>query len=420
MAIKKIRVKNFKSFKELDVELGDLNILIGANASGKSNFIDIFRFLRDIRNSGLENAISLQGNAKYIRNVNIGSSGALSLEVISDREVGLSMRTGNKFIGIKTEKTIYKFAVAFEKTELGFKVAEDELILKCDFVRLEKIESGKIEKTEEFGLGKIICSNIDGKVSVRQELPAGVPDDILLPLFLEEKKIPPKTLLLEAVFPVPSIALLFLDRVFSDIPIYDFDPKFARRYAPISGKADLEENGNNLAIAINNIIESEDGKRKLMNLVTYLLDFVDDLDVERRSIDGSFLLKIRETYSEKFLPAHLISDGTINMIALIIALYFGKESLTIIEEPARGIHPYLISGVVDMMEDASESKQIIVTTHNPEMVRYANEKDLLLISRDYEGFSSISKPSDKEDLKTFLKNGLRVEDLYVDSLLETL
>ena len=65
MAITRIKAKNFKSFKELDVELGDLNILIGANASGKSNFVDIFRFLRDIEDSGLGNAISAYGT-KYL------------------------------------------------------------------------------------------------------------------------------------------------------------------------------------------------------------------------------------------------------------------------------------------------------------------------------------------------------------------
>ena len=45
MAIRRLKVSNFRSFNELDVELGDFNVLIGANASGKSNFIEIFRFL---------------------------------------------------------------------------------------------------------------------------------------------------------------------------------------------------------------------------------------------------------------------------------------------------------------------------------------------------------------------------------------
>ena len=45
MAIKKIKISNFKSFKNLEIELGKFNVLIGANASGKSNFIQIFNTL---------------------------------------------------------------------------------------------------------------------------------------------------------------------------------------------------------------------------------------------------------------------------------------------------------------------------------------------------------------------------------------
>lgn len=69
--IKKIRISNFKSFKELKLELGNFNILIGVNVSGKFNFVQIFKFLRNTRNHGLENAISLQGGVEYLRNINI-------------------------------------------------------------------------------------------------------------------------------------------------------------------------------------------------------------------------------------------------------------------------------------------------------------------------------------------------------------
>ena len=86
MAIKKIKISNFKSFKNLEIELDKFNVLIGANASGKSNFIQIFKFLRDISNHGLDNAISMQGGIEYLRNVNIGASEDLSMEVISDQK----------------------------------------------------------------------------------------------------------------------------------------------------------------------------------------------------------------------------------------------------------------------------------------------------------------------------------------------
>lgn len=419
MSIKRIKAKNFKSFKELDVELGNLNILIGANASGKSNFVEIFKFLRDIKNFGLENAISLQGGVEYLRNVNIGPSKAFSLEVISDREARVTIEVvGKRLTRLIISETIYKFVIKFEDTEQGFAVVSDELTLKCNFVGLERLEK-EVKEIEEFGSGKIVLSSADGKLDINlDDVPEGVPiEQDMFPSFWEERRLPYRGLLLESEFSTAFMTSSLLMRIF-DNTIYDFDPKLPQGSAPITGKAELEENGSNLAIVLKNILESEDGRRKFLNLITYLLPFVDDLDVERSAIDKSLLLKLRETYSEKFLPASLVSDGTINMIALVIALYFGKKPVVIIEEPERNIHPHLISKVVHMMEDASSNKQIIVTTHNPEMIKHADPKDILLVSRDKEGFSSVSKPSEKKEIKIFLENEVGIEELYVDNLLE--
>jgi predicted ATPase len=206
--------------------------------------------------------------------------------------------------------------------------------------------------------------------------------------------------------------------LFSDISIYDFDPKIPKKATPITGKADLEEEGGNLAIVLKNIIENREKERKFSNLVRDLLPFVDNLDVEKFA-DKSLLFKLREVYTKRhYLPASLISDGTINITALIIALYFEDKPLTIIEEPERNIHPHLISKMINMMKDASIKKQIIVTTHNPEMVKNADLENILLVSRDKDGFSTISRPADKEEVKTFLKNEIGIEELYVQNLLE--
>jgi predicted ATPase len=86
MVIKKLKISNFKSFDELEIELSRFNVLIGANASGKSNFTQIFRFIRDIISQGLNNAISLQGGIEYFRNINIGSAKNFSLEIVSDEK----------------------------------------------------------------------------------------------------------------------------------------------------------------------------------------------------------------------------------------------------------------------------------------------------------------------------------------------
>lgn len=420
MAIKKLTVTNFKSFKHLEVELGNFNILIGANASGKSNFIQIFKFLRDIVAFGLDNAISMQGGAGYFRNIKIGSTDGFSLEVASDDEYGFGVREKNKNrIGIEVCETICKFTIKFKTKGTGFEIAEDRLIQKCNFLRLEE-RDGKIREKEKLGQGEILYSKINGKINVDlKKTPSDIPiekDDILPPYFreLEGKGLPPKTLLLEQ----PFILLTFLVKnIFGDFSIYDFDPKLPKNATPITGKAELEEDGSNLAIILQNIIENKEKKRKFSNLMRELLPFVDKVDVERFA--KKFLLfKLQECYfQDEYMPASLLSDGTINITALIIALYFEKKPLTIIEEPERNIHPHLISKIVSMMKDASKKKQILVTTHNPEMVKHADLENILLVSRDKDGFSTVSKPADQEEVKTFLKNDIGIEDLYVQDLL---
>jgi len=64
-----------------------------------------------------------------------------------------------------------------------------------------------------------------------------------------------------------------------------------------------------------------------------------------------------------------------------------------------------------MMKDVDD--QVIVTTHNPEMVKYADMDDILLVSRDENGFSTISRPGSKEDLRVFLDNDIGLDELYV-------
>lgn len=417
MSIKEIRITNFKSFEKLEVDLGKFNVLIGANASGKSNFVQIFKFLRDIANSGLDNAVSMQGGVEYLRNINIGASENFSLKVVSDQEFRFARQTKKSFIGIEIYETTYEFTLKLkgkQKGGSGFEIAQDNLIQKCEFVKLGR-EKRKLQEKQKMGQGKITLSRANGKVKIDLDKPEEVPikEDDIYPPFLRDEKLPSNTLLLEMPFFLMPTRL----EAFSDISIYDFDPKLPKKATPITGKAELEEDGSNLSIILKNITENKERRRKLFNLVKDLLPFIGNLDVEKFA-DKSLLFKLQEIYfKNKYLPAYLISDGTINITALIVALYFEKKPLTIIEEPERNIHPYLISKVVDMMKDASQKKQIIVTTHNSEIVKYAGLDNILLVSRDEKGFSTVSRPTDKEEVKTFLQNEIGIEELYVQNLL---
>lgn len=416
MTIKTIHVKNFKSFKELQVDLGKFNVLIGANASGKSNFIRVFEFLRDIARHGLENGISLQGGAEYLTNLNVGTTENLSMQVVFSQERGRGVlliatsETSKTDLGVAPLEFIYSFSIAFPREGPGFEVIEDRLTLKSEF-RIFERDSGQEKSLKPPGLGEVVISKDGDRLSIEPTPPEG--------LSMHGYEMYPWP----SWETVPRRSLTLLDTPFwvapslSDIAIYDIDPTLSKKATPITGKADLEEDGSNLAIVLKNIIEDRDRKRKLANLLGDLLPFVTGVEIEKFA-DKSLLFNVRETYVKKqSLPASLISDGTINVTALIAALYFEKKPVAIIEEPERNIHPSLISKIVAMMKDASQGKQIIVTTHNPEVVRHADIGDVLLVSRNGEGFSTISRPSENKEVKVFLQNEMGLEELFVENLL---
>jgi len=412
MAIKTIRVKNFKSFKDVEVQLGSFNVLIGANASGKSNFIRIIEFLRDTRRYGLENAISLQGGPEYLTNLNIGRQENLSVEIVIPREPGENFPqigiSRSRHLVFDRHESHYRFEVGFPANRGGFEVVDERLFVKGEFILAER--GGDPYTLQRQGSGEIVVVRDGEKASVKFTPPEG--------LSLEEYEVEPWLVRQN----VSSRSLSLQGDYFSvgiprDVAIYDFDPKLPKKGTPITGKAELEEDGSNLAIVLKRIMEDESAKRNLTNLLQDLLPFVIDLEVER-FIDRSLLFSVREKFVEnKRVPASFISDGTINVVALIVALYFERKPIAIFEEPERNVHPHLISRILGMMKEASQRKQVIVTTHNPEVVRHADIADVHLVSRDAEGFSTITKPGEREDVKGFLQNEIGLEELFVDNLL---
>jgi predicted ATPase len=419
MPIQRIHVENFKSFSELDIDLAQFNVVIGSNAAGKSNFISIFKFLRDIATSGIVNAIALQGGAEYLKNATIGTTRDLVIAVWyvpgSVMDVVENENLNPPLIGIKASLSSYEFALRFTGQADEFVITKDRLVIGCEVSACRR-EGMTVVEADPIGRGQIEVRNVDGKIAYDVRLPEGCPlrEEDVIPLLFRNKSLPERTLLLETIYGFP---LPHPDRFFDRIAVYDIDPKLPKKGAAITGKRELDPDGANLALVVRNILDDPEKKRKFSNLLRDTLPFVEEFSV-KKFMDVSLILTLRERYAKsQDLPASSLSDGTITMFALIIALYFEDRPFIVLEEPVRHIHPFLVARVMAMMKEASERKQIMVTTHSAEVVKHTGLDAILLISRDSGGFSIVSRPADKEEVRTFLANEIGIEELYISNLL---
>ena len=179
----------------------------------------------------------------------------------------------------------------------------------------------------------------------------------------------------------------------------------------------LEENGENLANILNALLKSKANRERLKDLLNDFLPFIDNISTES-NFDKSVSYKIKENYSSKPLYANFLSDGTVSILAIIIALNFESGSdIIILEEPERNLHPYLMDRLMEMARETSKQKQILITTHTPELIKHASIEDVLFANRDVNGFSRIMRLSDSETVKQFLQDEIGIDCLYVNNLL---
>ncbi|HDN68812.1 MAG TPA: chromosome segregation protein SMC, partial [Methanomicrobia archaeon] len=107
MIVSHIVLKNWRNFQSVDVELGNRVFLVGPNASGKSNFLDVFRFLRDIAKpgGGLQKAISDRGGLSKIRCLAARRNPNVEIEVSLAKSA--------------TKETLWKYAIGIKQEGSG-------------------------------------------------------------------------------------------------------------------------------------------------------------------------------------------------------------------------------------------------------------------------------------------------------------
>lgn len=427
MKIENIEVSNFKCFKHIKLDLNKFNVIIGKNASGKSNIINIIKFIKDMLTNGIDQAIDLQGGINYLYNTSIKTNEpikvAFTINTFNEdifRKMKLLLPNKN----IMLEKYKVSLIIQPNKKGSGYKIIENKLEIFYLMLKRKAMKKIKQEK-REYGLDKYkiidkfkqTCCEKNGKLN--EIFSKTIDENISKKLRIHREIFLSKSIdgenekcLLANYIPV---LFLFSSTGAEDIKIYDFNPKNLKSASIISRQKILEEDGSNIANVLQRILKNSEEKKRFLMILKKFMPFIEDISTEK-SFNKSMYFKVKENNNND-LPSVLLSDGTVNIIAIIIALYFEKNNdVVIIEEPEKNIHPKLANQLVDLMKDIVYKKQIIITTHNTQLLSSVELKDIIYVYRNKNKFSEIERPNNNHKVKMFIKNELDIGDLFYDGL----
>ncbi len=393
MLIHRLKLSGFLSFgpKGIDLPMEPLNILIGPNGSGKSNFLEAVALLKSapqdisepFRRDGIRewlwkgpeasDTIKIEALVDYPQ-----AHGLRHLLILADR--GGHPVVVDEQIEPSEKRSNEKEALSYYRPPQN----EQTLLLMAQSRSKAKQNSKKLRS------GASMTSRVIGHQSKGAVVEFS--DD-----FQPEESL----LSCAAVMNYP--ALWHLKKEFQRIRLYrewSFSPSAAlRQNQSAHDRTDfLDEGGANLALVLSHF--QGENKRKL---VAALQEFFDGIvDVTCPVTSGSVALFLEEG-TGKQIPASRLSDGTLRYLCLLaILLHPEPPPFIAIEEPELGLHPDVVAKVAELLVDASQRTQLVVTTHSRMLVDALSDHPSSVIVCEKENEESRLTRLDGTRLKAWL------------------
>ncbi len=367
--ISQLKLTNVLSFKDETVVLTALNVIIGPNGAGKSNFITALEVLQGAPTSLASKFQHLGGIGPWIRT------------------------------GEETAKLEAKVSVPGLQ-EVRYQLSVNSIENQA-FVVDERVENWEITKpgaSKPFGY--FWYENANPMVSV---VSADKPTERALRRETLSQK---ESILSQRRDPEAYPELFSLAEAFESIRVYNqwtIGPRnvlreFQKTELPTTY---LAEDGSNAALIISRIRSSKT-RAAFIEAVNEILDGGAAVEVDIDQARAQVFLY--EGGSEK-VSARRLSDGTLRFIFLAaILLQENLPKVIVIEEPELGLHPDMFGAVANLLRQASERTQIIVTTHATDLVNeFSEEPATILVAERLDGSSSLRR-LDKNKLAHWLKD----------------
>jgi len=323
-SLTRVRLRNFRSIADADVCLGKLLLLVGPNGSGKSNFLDALGLTSDSLQTSIEQALRSRGGGAEVQR-----RGAIGFAV--DLEFKGGGYTGK-----------YGFNVDATRMQ-GFRVTREY----CDVVHDGKHRAG--------------FKVADGQLTESTEA--------VMPATSDQRLYLVSASGLDAFRPV-------FDGL-ADIRIFNVNPDAMRQPQPPDSGEFLHRDGSNIASVLRrSILYSDRGRADTERVEEYLQQIVPGTrEVLVSEVANWETLVFRQdapgAQNSWQFPVQSVSDGTLRALGVLVAL-FASTGNTLspigIEEPESALHPAAAGVLLDALRDASERRQVIVTSHSPDLL----------------------------------------------------
>ena len=373
--LKRIKIQGYKSLVNLELNLKPLSVLVGPNASGKSNFLDALQLLSQIATSRtLKDAFAAPYRGYPLESFTFGREGIKSLfekESVSfsiEVDVQLSQTvidTVNRQIR-DMKPTTNTPGEGKSVSKRGLLVSEGNLRYRIEIEMFPKL--GVLRVADEY----LAALNANGELSMRRK-PFLEQIENRLHLRMEGQAHPlyyerylDYSILSRSHYPPHFPHLIAMQRELANWLTFYLEPRGQMRLPnPVKAVHDIGSMGEDLAAFLNTLQALN--KRQFESIEKSLRTMIPSITGIEVSVNelGEVELDLRE--GEKRISARILSEGTLRILGLL-ALVAAKESPALIgfEEPENGIHPRRIRRISQFLETRMtlEDIQFIVTTHS--------------------------------------------------------
>jgi predicted ATPase len=352
----RIQIEGFKSIRKTELDLGPVNVLIGANGAGKSNFISAFVLLQKMVTGQLQRHVMEAGGADSLLHFGSKRTSSLSLQ--------LHFVPGD---------FSYWATLAPSSGDLLFFAGEEWQRTPKDWSLTLPAFTGEPRKE----------SSLLGDISTLDAVETEGADESPLRREIRE--------------------LLRGGRV------YHFHDTSSAAKVKLTGDIGdneaLRSDASNLAAFLFLLkTKHPDNYRRLVSTVRLAAPFFDDFRLRTSPFNEQKIqLEWSEKNSDAYFNAHALSDGTLRFICLTTLLLQPElPPLIIIDEPELGLHPYAIQLLAGLVRSASHKAQVILSTQSVTLVNQFTPEELIVVDRK-DGASEFRRLSPK-DLEAWLES----------------